>query len=90
MLSSEFSVREDNDAFRYFAPEGNQGASISGLAEPERALVLERLFRWMGMSAPSAEVRAQAREHATEAATSKPAASWVPRGHLQQRANASE
>ncbi len=88
--ATAFSVREDNDAFRYFAPEGNHGASIGGLAEPERALVMERLFTWMGMSVPSAAVRAQALEHATEAATSKPAASWVPRGHLQQRVHASE
>ncbi|MCE9674026.1 hypothetical protein LY474_40165 [Myxococcus stipitatus] len=66
--ATAFSVREDNDAFRFFAPGGNHGANIAGLAEPERAFVLERLFAWMGVSAPATE----ALEHAAEAATSKP------------------
>ncbi|WP_338868401.1 S28 family serine protease [Myxococcus stipitatus] len=57
--AAAFSVREGNDAFRFFAPQGNHGASIGGLSEPERALALERLFTWMGMSVPSAEVQAR-------------------------------
>ncbi|NTX04519.1 S28 family serine protease [Myxococcus sp. CA040A] len=51
--AAAFSVRARNDSFRYFAPQGNHGSSISRLAEPERTLALERLFTWMGMSTPS-------------------------------------
>ncbi|NMO18783.1 hypothetical protein HPC49_23600 [Pyxidicoccus fallax] len=71
--ATAFSVRERNDAFRFFVPGGNHGASILQLPEPERTRALERLFTWMGGSAPSAEGRALALERAAEAEASKPA-----------------
>ncbi|MFP2924175.1 S28 family serine protease [Pyxidicoccus sp. 3LG] len=70
--ATAFSVCEDNDAFRFFVPGGNHGASIGLLPEPERTRALERLFTWMGGSAPSAEYRALALEHAAEAEASRP------------------
>ncbi|HEX8436901.1 S28 family serine protease [Archangium sp.] len=50
--SHPYEVRERNDAFRFFVPEGNHFASLMDLPEPERTQALERLFTWVGV-APS-------------------------------------
>lgn len=51
-----FEVRERNDAFRFFVPNGTHGANISRLPEAERALARERLATWAGL-APAAAGR---------------------------------
>jgi hypothetical protein len=51
--TNAFEVRERNDAFRFFVPGGNHGSSISALPEPERALAVERLTTWAGLSTPA-------------------------------------
>ena len=71
--AAAFSVRERNDAFRFFVPGGNHGANLQGLPEPERTFAVERLFTWMGLSAPSAQGRARALELAAGAEASRPA-----------------
>lgn len=51
--ASPFEVRERNDAFRFFVPGGNHGARITQLPQAERDLALQKLFEWMGVSAPA-------------------------------------
>ncbi|QSQ22046.1 hypothetical protein JY651_44060 [Pyxidicoccus parkwayensis] len=81
--ATAFSVREHNDAFRFFVPGGNHGANIRGLPAPEQTRALERLFTWMGLSAPSATVHTLALEHAAEAEASRPAPLRSRRGSPQ-------
>jgi hypothetical protein len=52
-----FEVRERNDAFRFFVPDGNHTASLRLLPAPERAFALERVAAWAGL-APGASSRA--------------------------------
>ncbi|MBN1205872.1 MAG: hypothetical protein JXB05_13225 [Myxococcaceae bacterium] len=44
-----FDVRERNDAFRLWVPEGNHGSSILALPEAERTLALDKIEAWMGV-----------------------------------------
>ncbi|NMO13847.1 hypothetical protein HPC49_39085 [Pyxidicoccus fallax] len=64
--ASAFSVRERNDAFRFYVPGGNHRANIGQLPEPERTFAVERLRAWMGVSSP--EAPALAVERAAKAA----------------------
>ena len=70
--SGAFTVRERNDAYRFFVPRGNHGARITQLPEPERTQALELLFTWMGLSAPAEGARSLALEHVMEAEHTEP------------------
>ncbi|MCP3136951.1 S28 family serine protease [Pyxidicoccus xibeiensis] len=49
-----FEVRQRNDSYRFFVPGGTHGSSISSLPEADRAVALERLATWAGVS-PAAQ-----------------------------------
>ena len=73
--ANPFSVRERNDSYRFYVSQGNHNNSrISRLPEPERTRAMERLYSWMGLSAPAAGARALALEHALEAESTEPKA----------------
>ena len=48
--AAPFEVRERNDSYRLFEPEGSHAASIYGLSAAEQAFVMEKLSQWLGVS----------------------------------------
>ncbi|QSQ20699.1 hypothetical protein JY651_36525 [Pyxidicoccus parkwayensis] len=64
--TNAFEVRERNDSFRFFVPGGNHGSSISSLPDAERALAMEKLTTWAGLSSAKARASLAASVPATQ------------------------
>lgn len=47
--TNPFEVRESNDAYLLWVPNGNHGSSILQLPEPARTLAFDKLEAWMGV-----------------------------------------
>ncbi len=62
--SNPFEVREGNDSFRFIVPNGNHGARVMQLPEPERTRALERMWTWAGLAQPAARQAAPEAEAA--------------------------
>ena len=53
------SLGDATDSFKLVVPNGNHGASIVGLTEPDRTTALEAVRRWAGLPAASATLRSK-------------------------------
>ncbi|WP_395815254.1 S28 family serine protease [Archangium minus] len=51
-----FEVRERNDSYRFYVPDGDHTANITQLTEADRQFVLDRLSTWLGVEPATAYV----------------------------------